>query len=125
MEKLVRYNGKNLSYYGCSDPNVLTEGKIYEVKKVLVSEYHTEYVLKGFGDKEFNSLWFDDISVYTAISSHIPVVGQRYECYKIDMNNGNPRLLGWLTSPVKSFNYIGNNIYDVITKNSRYIVTVG
>lgn len=125
-KKLVKYNGEKKSYYASSDPKVLTKGQVYEVVCEKVSGFHTEYVLKGIKG-EFNSIWFDEVStnVYTAIGNHIPVVGERYECYKIVMNNGAPSCIGWLTSSVKSFSNLGNNIYDIYTQNSRYIVTVG
>lgn len=132
-KKLVKYNGETMSFYGCSDPRVLKKGQLYEVEKILKSGYHTEYVLKGIRG-EFNSVWFDTVetveeenivNVYTALSHEKPIIGKRYNCYKISFIDGKPSLQGWSTSPVKNINYLGNNIYGVTTQNSLYIVTVG
>lgn len=126
MSKLVRYNGETQSYYGCSDPRLLTKGEVYEVMKENVSGFHTEYVLNGFAGEEFNSLWFDEVvPVYTAVSHNLPVIGQRFECLKVDMSNGTPNFVGWLTSKVQGISPIGSNVYQVRTENSMYIVTVG
>lgn len=38
-KKMVKYNGKTISYYGCSNPTELTIGKEY---KVIVEFYNNE-----------------------------------------------------------------------------------
>ena len=128
MAKKVRYNGGTQSYYGCSNPSNLVVGKEYEV--VLTSDrgWQTDYTLKGVNG-EFNSVWFDEVfsedKVYMAISYEVPAIGKRYSCYKMEFVNGQPKLIAWSTSTVKGINYMGNNIYQVTTSNSVYIVNVG
>ena len=128
MAKKVRYNGGTLSYYPCSDPNILDEGKEYEVAFSRDRGWQTDYTLKGVNG-EFNSVWFNEVSsedkVYMAIAHEVPVIGKRYSCYKIEFINGQPELIGRYTSNVKGINYMGNNIYEVTTHNSVYIVNVG
>ena len=128
MAMKVRYNGCTESYYGCSDPTNLVVGKEYEVVLSRDRGWQTDYTLKGV-DGEFNSVWFDVISsddkVYMAIAHGVPMIGKRYFCYKMEFSNGQPKLIGWSTSTVKEINYMGNNIYQVTTCNSFYIVNVG
>ena len=64
MAKKVRYNGGTQSYYGCSDPSKLVVGKEYEVVRSRVRSWQTDYTLKGV-DGEFNSVWFDEVTVST------------------------------------------------------------
>lgn len=129
MKKLVRYNGDTEAYYPCTDPkDLLIKGNIYEVVDVLVFGFHTKYILEGING-EFNSIWFDEVKsdpkVYMAIAYNLPVIGQPYTCCKINAS-GDQKLnvTAQSTSKVKSFYYLGNNIYEVITQNSKYIVTV-
>ena len=128
MAKKVRYNGGTQSYYGCSDPTNLVVGKEYEVVLSRDRGWQTDYTLKGV-DGEFNSVWFDEVSsddkVYMAIAHEAPVIGEKYSCYKMEFINGQPKLIAWSTSTVKGINYMGNNIYQVTTRNSVYIVNVG
>lgn len=128
MAKKVRYNGDKVSYYGCSEPTNLVVGKEYEVVLIRDRGWQTDYTLKDV-DGEFNSVWFDDVSsddkVYMAIAHGIPVIGERYPCYKLGFIKGHPKLTDWYTSIVKEINYMGNNIYQVTTLHSVYIVNVG
>ena len=128
MAKKVRYNGGTASYYGCTNPTNLVVGEEYEVIISKDLGWQTNYTLKGVVG-EFNSVWFDEVAsdenVYMAISHEIPEIGKRYSCYKIEFINGRPKLIGWSTSTVKGINYLGNNIYQVTTNNSVYIVNVG
>ena len=127
MTKQVRYNGGTESYYGCSDPINLVVGEEYEVVFSRERGWQTDYTLKGV-DGEFNFVWFDEVSsddkVYMAISQEVPAIGERYSCYKIESNNGQPKLVSRSTSTVKEISYLGNNIYQVTTRNSVYIVNV-
>ncbi len=127
MAKRVRYNGGTQSFYGCSEPTKLVIGKEYEVIRSNDRGFQTDYTLKGV-DGEFNSVWFDEISsedkVYMAIAHKVPVIDERYSCYKIDFVNGQLKLSCCSTSNVKEINYMGNNIYRVTTRNSVYIVSV-
>ena len=126
--KKVRYNGGTDSYYSCSDPTNLVVGKEYEVVFSRDRGWQTDYTLKGV-DGEFNSVWFDEVSsddkVYMAIAHEVPVMGQNYSCYKLEFINGQPKLISWSTTTVKGIIYLGNNIYQVTTLNSVYIVNVG
>lgn len=128
MAKKVRYNGGTQSYYGCSNPDNLIVGKEYEVVLSRDRGWQTDYTLNGV-DGEFNSAWFDEVSsddkVYMAISHEIPVINERYSCYKIEFVNGQPKLVSWSTSTIKESIYIGNNLYQITTRNSVYIVKVG
>ena len=128
MAKMVRYNGLSGSYYPCSDPNSLIKGKQYEVVLSRDRGYQTDYTLKGI-EGEFNSIWFDDLTddkkIFTAIGHSIPVINERYICHKIEFANGNPRFIATSTSKVKGKKYLGNNIYEVETQNSTYIVKIG
>ena len=128
MAKKVRYNGGTQIYYGCSDPTNLVLGKEYEVVFSRDRGWQTDYTLKGVNG-EFNSAWFDEVSsddkVYMAIAHEVPAIGERYSCYKMEFIKGHPKLVSWSTSTVKGINYMGNNIYQVTTHNSVYIVNVG
>lgn len=128
MARMVRYNGGTRSYYGCSAPDNLVVGKEYEVVLSRDRGWQTDYTLKGV-DGEFNSIWFDDVSsddnVYMAVASEVPVLGERYSCYKLEIINGRLKPSSWSTSPVKEIGHMGNNIYRVTTCNSVYIVNVG
>ncbi|MDO5555990.1 MAG: hypothetical protein Q4G09_05025 [Clostridia bacterium] len=128
MAKKVRYNGGTESYYGCSDPTNLILGKEYEVVLSRDLCWQTNYTLNGV-EGEFNSVWFDEISsddqIYVAVSNELPVIGERYLCYKMEFVREQPKLIAWNTSRVQAINYLGNNIYQVNTLNSVYIVNVG
>ena len=128
MAKKVRYNGGTQSYYGCSKPTNLVKGKEYEVVLSRDRGWQTDYTLKGV-EGEFNSGWFNEVSsdnkIYLAIAHDVPVIGERYSCYKMEFINGQPKFFGWSTSAVEEINYMGNNIYEVTTCNSVYIVNVG
>ena len=128
MAKKVIYNGGTESYYDCSDPIVLVEGKEYEVVYARDRGFQTDYTLKGI-DGEYNSVWFDEVSpddkVYMAFSHEIPVIGERYSCHKIMLINGMVNFIHLSTSTVKEIKSLGNNIYQVTTRNSVYIVIVG
>lgn len=131
MAKIVCYNGRNESYYSCTAPTDLICGKKYEV----ISETdrggcQTDYKLKGVKGF-FNSCWFDEVSnerIFIALTFTIPVVGERCKCYKIDfMNNGRNgqfKLTRRYTSDVEEVIDMGNNIYQVTTRNSLYIMQV-
>lgn len=124
----VRYNGGTKSYYSCSDPTNLVIGKEYEVILLRDRGWQTDYTLKGVTG-QFNSVWFDKVSsedkVYMAIAHEVPVIGKEYSCSEIIFLNGEPKLIDCSTSIVKGINYMGNNIYQVTTCNSVYIVNVG
>lgn len=127
MAKIVRYNGGNVSYYSCSSPEKLIVGKTYEVCRTIVKNSQTDYVLKGI-EGEFNSVWFDEIlsekKVYIAVSNEVPRAGSRYICQKISYAGENVKLTKVRTSIIKSVTCVGNNIYNVDTANTSYIVSV-
>lgn len=127
MTKRVRYNGGTDSYYGCSKPTKLIIGKEYEVIYSRDRGWQTDYTLKGI-EGEFNSVWFTEVSstkVYMAIAMDLPIINQRFSCYKIDLSGELPKLIPWFTSRVKSIDYLGGNICQVTTRNSVYIVQIG
>lgn len=128
MAMKVRYNGGTESYFNCSNPTDLVIGKEYEVVISKDRGWQTNYILKDI-DGEFNSVWFDDISpddkVYIAIAHDVPIICQRYFCYKVEFVNGKPTLIPFTTSTIKEITHMGNNIYKVTTHNSVYIVNVG
>lgn len=129
MAKIVRYNGGTMSYYGCSEPTELIVGKEYEVISANDRGWQTDYCLKGVKGY-FNSVWFDNVNsetekTFMALAHTVPIVGERYDCSKLEFVNGQPKLIGWSTSVVKEISDMGNNIYRVTTCNSTYIVQVG
>lgn len=127
MAKVVCYSGGRRSWITCSDPSCLTIGAHYEVEKEIDKGWQTNYVLKGI-EGEFNSTWFKVVAVdkvYMAVAKETPKKGKRYQCYRIDMIEGNPRLVSCNTSDVVSISNMGNNIYTVMTASgSTYIVKV-
>lgn len=62
---------------------------------------------------------------FIAVTRTVPVVGERCECLKIEYDGGIPTFTGWCTSQVKKVENMGNNIYNVTTKNNIYTVLVG
>ena len=118
MAKKVRYNGGTMSYYGCSDPQELVVGKIYEVIDENERRWQTDYTLKGVKG-HFNS-------TYMALAREIPTVGKELRCVKVEFSNihGRPQLVECCTSIVQKVSNIGTNIYHVSTLNSVYIVQV-
>lgn len=126
MGKLVHYNGRTDSDYGCTSPTELVIGQEYEVVSEIYRGSQTDYTLKGITG-QFNSSWFDQLpstKTYMALSKNVPIIGQRLHCSRIGFLDGDPCLVSWSTSAVKEFCHIGNNIYRVITCNSIYYVKV-
>ena len=128
MVKKVHYNGGTQTYCSCTEPTNLIVGKEYEVIAERDRGFQTDYKLKGI-EGEFNSVWFDEVQnsekIYMALARKVPCVGKRCECAKVEMVNGRPKLSNWSTSIVKEVSLIGNNIYQVTTRNSVYIIQVG
>ena len=127
-KKVVRYNGGTMSFYPCSNPNNLVVGKEYEVVLSRDKGYQTNYTLKGV-DGEFNSVWFDNVfndekKIYLGYSTDIPKIGERYICNRMEFVSGMLRLVECSTSRVQKIDYLGNNVYQVATLNSIYIVNV-
>lgn len=122
MAKKVRY------IRCCSDSKDLIVGKEYEVILSRERNSQTYYTLKGV-DGEYSSTWFDEITIddkiYLGFARNLPVVGERFICYKMTLVDGHPQLTYWSTSPVRKFIHVGSNIYQVVTRNSTYIVNVG
>ena len=123
--KIVVYNGSTGSQ-GCSDPNNLEIGKEYEVLFSVDDGIQVSYALKGVVGL-YNSAWFDHHAfsekLYMAISEELPVVGESMHCFKLEFKNG-LETIAWKTSMVKEFTYMGNDIYNVITRNSIYLVKI-
>lgn len=90
--KQVIYNGGTLSYYGCSDPSILTVGKVYNVVNARDRGWQTDYTLEG----------------------------EKYKCCKLDVEVVNRTEVK--TSTVQSVAVIGKNTYKVTTRNSVYVV---
>ena len=129
MAKIVRYNGGTESYYGCSEPTELVIGKEYEVIAAKDRGWQTDYTLKGVNGS-FNSCWFEEVAfdsapTFMALAHTVPTVGKAMHCYKIEFSNNKPQLHPWCTTTVKEIRDFGNNIYQVTTANSTYIVKVG
>ena len=127
MTKKVRYNGGTESYYGCSDPEKLIVGKEYNVISEKDRGGQTDYTLEGI-EGTFNSVWFDVVNfgnkVYIAIADKTPIINEKYECSKIEFLDDSPKLIECSTSIVKEVNPLGNNVFQVTTSNSVYIVKV-
>lgn len=127
MAKMVRYNGGTLSYLDCTNPAVLSVGNVYEVTSERDRGWQTDYTLKGLKGA-FNSCWFNEVktkrNTFMALARRVPVEGQKFQCTKIEIINGRPELIECSTSIVEDCFYLGNNIYQVFTRNSVYIVRV-
>lgn len=121
MTKKVRYNGMRMSCYSCDDPANLVVGKEYEVIAEKDRGWQTDYRLKGVKG-EFNSCWFDEIKTFVAFSSTIPTVGDRCRCFVLKVVDGEQIVQAVTTSTAKKVVDMGNDIYDVMTRNNRYII---
>ncbi len=116
----VKYNGGSKSYYGCSDPDKLVCGQIYEVIAVNDRGWQTDYTLKGVVG-QFNSIWFDKVNVYKAITTHQPSVGHSMACKKIERVEGKLEATSWRTSTVMKSEEIEQDMFKVTTLNSIYM----
>ncbi len=127
MAKMVRYNGGIFSYLDCTNPAVLSVGKVYEVIAEKDRGWQTDYTLKGVKGA-FNSCWFNEIkserNAFMAFAHKAPVEGEKFQCTKVEIINGQPEIYDCSTSAVEDVRYLGNNIYQVYTRNSVYIVKV-
>lgn len=123
MSKIVRYNGGTMSYKGCSDPKYLLSGKLYEVFDERIAGWQTDYRLKGV-EGWFNSVWFDEVKIYQAITNAVPIVGKTCNCCKLELINGKLEANSCNTSKVKVVQKIGD-MYWVATLNDIYIMQVG
>lgn len=96
LEKNKNYNNKTFEDIRQVDENGI------EFWVVLSRDrgWQTDYTLKGV-DSEFNSVWFDEVSsddkVYMAIAHEVPVIGEKYSCYKMELIIGKSFLLHKLT----------------------------
>lgn len=125
----VRYNGGTGSYYGCSKPSKLVVGNVYNVIRMHVMAWQTDFALEGV-DGEFNSTWFEEVpsddKVYMAYSYDVPVVGKSLSCFRLVLNNSK-MFVECLTSTVTEVSLIYSDfyyVYQVSTLNSVYIVTI-
>ena len=132
---MVVYNGGTDSYYGCTDPDELVEGKAYKVIDIEVRAWQTNYTLEGVNGY-FNSCWFDlqevnrigkhaAPSVYLAGAITVPEVGKRARIQRITMEGGYISVVPVTTSEVKSVENVSENVFQVTTRNSIYMVQVG
>lgn len=135
MEKIVIYNGRTESYYGCTEPTELIKGKKYIVVREEQLRCQTNYYLKGVVGY-FNSVWFDEEKIkrseskiehhhYVVFAPKIPVIGERFECIRLNVINGTMELKGWKTSIVEDFKKVDENVYKIKTKNSIYYAQIG
>jgi len=121
-KKILMYNGETESYYGCDNPKVLSEGKLYEIiAETDVCGCQTNYSLKGVEGK-FNSVWFNEPKGNFAYSSTIPVEGEPMRNF-ITFVGIDAKAIKH-TSPVHYVEQIASDIYKVYTKNTLYIVKV-
>ena len=116
----VKYNGGNKSYFGCSDPDKLVRGQIYEVIAVNDRGWQTDYTLKGVVG-QFNSVWFDKVNVHKAITNHQPSVGHSMVCTKVELVDGKIETTSWKTSTVMKSEEIEQDVFKVTTLNSIYM----
>ncbi len=123
MAKFVKYNGGTESYYGCSDPKVLSRNFIYEVVQVEDKGWQTNYTLKGV-DGYFNSVWFTEVPVYIAVSKVKPELLKPYMCCKFNATEQQITYQKISTTPVKKLISLSSNTYQIFTENSIYIVQV-
>ena len=122
----VKYNGDRFSYYYSAKPENLHKGGVYEVLKIIVEDSYTNYLIEDDAGNygEFSSLWFDPVyeKTYIGFSRMQPVIGKPI-LVTIVTEVGKTTELN-RTSKVQDVQPLGSNIYDVRTKNSRYIIRV-
>ena len=122
----VKYNGDRFSYYYSAKPENLHKGGVYEVLKIIVEDSYTNYLIEDDAGNygEFSSLWFDPVyeKTYIGFSRMQPVIGKPI-LGTIVTEVGKTTELN-RTSKVQDVQPLGSNIYDVRTKNSRYIIRV-
>ena len=127
-KRIVRYTGDTVTAYPCSSPNKLVAGKEYNVILSRDKGHQTNYTLDGV-EGEFNANWFEDVAcdekpIYLGFSSDIPKIGERYSCTRMEFVCGLLKLIECSTSKVQKFDYLGNNVYQVATLNSIYVIKV-
>ena len=59
-----------------------------------------------------------------AFAHKAPVEGEKFQCTEVEIIKGQPEIYVCSTSVVEDVRYLGNNIYQVYTRNSVYIVKV-
>lgn len=121
--KFVMFDGENSSYLEGSDASVLIKGQVYYVISVTdLGPQKTSYELEGFEGK-FNSLCFHDVypKTYFATSDKVPEVGAEMN---LDRFTPQKKWQGVRTSSVQEVMQIGDNMYEVYTRNSLYIIQV-
>lgn len=110
-----------MSYTGSTNPKVSRKGWMYEVERVDVGKWQTNYELKGI-DGSFNSLWFDDVPAYLTVASEKPEVGQRIYNIKA-FKNGKWEKYRY-TSMVEEVRKISKTIYEATTAHTIYVVQI-
>lgn len=121
--KIVRYNGRMTSYAECADAKQLVKGKLYKVIDEKEMDWQTNYKLNGV-EGWFNSVWFDEIKAYLAVTNETPKAGETCDCMRIEFCNGIPDLKCCRTGKIKVVEPMGNDTYCVWT-NNIYIMQVG
>lgn len=123
MEKIVRYNGGKMSYYGCSEADKLVKGRMYKVIDEKDRGWQTDYKLKGVKGW-FNSVWFDEVKTYLAVSHEIPKVGELCECARMEYEHGVTNMVACRIGTIKKVQELGIGVYKVLTYNNIYIMQV-
>lgn len=116
----VKYNGGTKSYLDCSDPDKLVRDQIYQVVAINDCGWQTNYTLKGVTGR-FNSVWFDKVNVYKAITNHQPSVGHSMACAKVELVDGKLKATSWNTTTVMKSEEIEQDVFKVTTLNSIYM----
>lgn len=120
------YNGGTESYRYCDNPVEagLKKGHYYYFTGKRDLGFQTNVGLKGFPNLEFNSVWFNEQeefpTTYLAISEETPIVGDCLFCQRFVSGRFSPIK----TSPVTEVITIGKDTFEVMTKNSIYVVQV-
>ena len=89
MQKVI-WNGKSIDWCGSGDPGRLKLGEVYEVEKLVVSAWKTEYQLKGV-EGTFNSTWFEEWTpenVYLGLAKEPPTIGEQYAFFRLTEHGG-------------------------------------
>ena len=130
--KKVKYNGGREYWNTCTEPDELVVGQEYLVIHEEVGAWQTNYILLGV-EGEFNSCWFDVVKdttnmkrvmpkVYLALSSNVPVKGQKLCCSLIEKWNG---IKMWRDSEIDYIEYltqIGENVWAARTYDGKSYV---
>ena len=118
----VRYNGGRVSEFGCTRPNSLQQGDVYEVSGREIRGRQKNFCLTGIKGS-YDSSWFQEVPTYRVIAHDIPKIGQSLSCYRIKfITREQPEIEHITTSPVRHVYQNESGTFIIETQASVYIV---